>query len=373
MKKVSLKIATLLLAAAMLFSIAGCSSGSGDVDTSPDASADAATRTITDMAGRELEIPTTINSVAAMGATARMLVYAGCADKITGLTDLEKEANVGMPYAYINADSFSNLTGVAPGGPTSEVYEDALATLQPDVIFMGFSDETTIDTLQDKLGIPIITLSYDGIFSDSVYEALTLIGEVMGTQDRCAQVVTALKDWQTDLNDRTKDIADEDKPTVYVGSVNFAGKHGIEGTYANYPPLDAINAINVADETGEDGAFILEKEKLLAWDPDIIFLTPGNMNLVNEDYANNPNFYNNLSAVKNGSVYSQSGYNYYGCNIGIAVLDAYYAGTVIFPEQFSDIDIAEKADEIFTAMIGQPYYQILVDSGDKFGKITIGE
>jgi iron complex transport system substrate-binding protein len=182
-----------------------------------------------------------------------------------------------------------------------------------------------------------------------------------------------MEEWQRDLNDRTKDIADSDKPTVYAGAVSFRGGHGVEGTYAKYPPFDAINAKNVVDETGEDGALILEKEKLLVWNPDIIFLTPGNMNLVNEDYRTNPNYYSSLKAVKDGNVYTQINYNYFGTNIELSIADAYYAGTIIYPNAFSDIVFEAKADEIFTEMLGHPYIQVLKDSGNGFGRITVGK
>lgn len=375
MKKYT-KITALFLAFMLMFTVAGCTSGTDESSPSPstaDGDGKAGTRTITDMLGREVEIPETIENVVAIGATARMLTYAGCADKIVGITDLEKECSPGMPYAYINSDSFSKLTGVAPGGVSGEIYDEALATLAPDIIFTSFSEIDQVNTMQAKLNIPVVALSYKGIFSDSVYDALTLVGDIMGAQDRCTELIAAMKGWQKDLNDRTKDIADADKPSVYAGAVSFRGGHGIEGTYANYPPFTAINAKNVVDEAGKDGALLIEKEKLVVWDPDIIFLTPGNMSLVNEDYKTNPSYYTNLKAVKNGNVYSQIDYNYYGTNIELSIADAYYAGVIVYPKAFSDIDFEKKADEIFKEMLGKPYMQVLKDNGNGFGKITIGE
>lgn len=369
MKRISALIIALSLA---LMLLTGCTN-SAKPEVSPENPSEATTRTIKDMADRDVEIPATINTVATIGATARMLTYAGCADKIVGLTDLEKKCDAGMPYCYVNSDKFKNLTSVASGGASSETYEEALATLKPDVIFTSYSDIEQVKTLQEKMGVPVISLSYAGIFSDSVYEALTLIGDVMGTQDRCADLIKVMKSWQEDLNNRTKDIADADKPSVYAGAVSFRGGHGIEGTYANYPPFVAINAKNVVDETGEDSSVLIDKEKLIVWDPDIIFLTPGNMHLVNEDYKTNPSLYTSLKAVKNGELYTQINYNYYGCNIELAIADAYFAGTIIYPEEFSDIDFEKKADEIFTEMLGQPYMQVLKDNGNGFGKVTIGE
>lgn len=129
----------------------------------------------------------------------------------------------------------------------------------------------------------------------------------------------------------------------------------------------------MVDETGKDGSLLIDKEKLVAWDPDIIFLTPGNMNLVNEDYKTNPSYYNNLKAVKNGKVYSQINYNYYGTNIELAIADAYYAGTIIYPDKFSDLDFEKKADEVFKEMLGEPYMQVLKDNGNNFGTVVIGK
>lgn len=371
-------IFALVLAMALLLALfAGCSPGSNVSSTAPSATAsastEAATRTITDMLGRTVEIPGVIETVAVAGSSARILTYAGCADKLVGVTDMDKKADAGMPYTIVNKEKFAALTSVGAGGAKDTQYDEALVTLNPDVIFANYLDAEAATELQEKTNIPVVGLQYDGIFSDSVYTALELVGEVMGNQARCATVIDGMKAYQKDLNDRTKDIADADKPTVYAGAVSFKGGHGIEGTYGQYPPFVAINAKNVVDETGEKSALIIDKEKIVVWNPEIIFLTPLNMNLVNEDYATNPNFYDNLSAVKSGNVYSQVSYNYNGTNIEVAIVDAYYAGAVIYPEAFADVDFEKKADEIFTLMLGQTYLQQLKDSGNDFGKITIGK
>lgn len=363
-------IALILIFALAALLLTGCGekkTAGNSADVKP------ATRIITDMADRTVEIPMAINSVATIGSTARMLTYAGCADKIVGLSDLEIKGDPGMPYAYVNSENFSKLASIASGGANSKTYQEALATLHPDILFINNSDIGYVNTLQKKLDIPVVVLEYTGIFSDSVYDALKLAGDIMGTQERCTELIAAMKGWQRDLSDRTKDVRDTDKPTVYAGAVSFRGGHGIEGTYAKYPPFVAINAKNVVDETEEDGAVMLEKEKLLVWDPDIIFLTPGNLNLVNNDYKTNPNYYSSLKAVEDGNVYTQINYNYYGTNIELAIADAYYAGTIIYPKAFSNVDFETKADEIFTEMLGHPYMQVLKDSGNGFGRLTIGK
>jgi iron complex transport system substrate-binding protein len=366
---------------ALMFIFSGCSSAASSASPSSTAtnasaassSGSAATQEITDIYGRKVQVPKEVKKIAAIGGAARLLTYAGCADKLVGVTDMDKKNVPDMPYSVVNAGYFKTLTSVGSGGANDTCYTEALATLKPDVIF-GMSDsQNTIEDVQKKTGIPTIGLNAENMFDKSFYTTLEIIGQTMGTQDHCTKVIDYIKGCQKDLDDRTKGIADAEKPSVYSGAVSFRGAHGFEGTYGNYPPFTAIHAKNVVDETGKSGAMLIDLEKVSTWNPDIIFLNPSNMNLVNEQVAKNKTFYKGLKAVQKGNVYSQISYNYNWTNMEIAIADTYYAGKVIYPKQFSDVDPVKKADEIFTTMLGQPFYSKLEAKGYKFGKISIGE
>lgn len=329
------------------------------------------TRTVTDMYGRSVTIPKIVKTIAATGSAARILTYAGVADRLIGVTRMDGMNDPGMPYTVVNAARFSGLALVGEGGSKDVCFVEELVTLQPDAVFCNM-DQGAVEDLANKSGLPVIGLQYSGIFDDSVYQALTLVGEVMGEEEACAAMVSSLQGWEADLDDRTRDIPEAEKPTAYTGGVNYKGAHGFEGTHGMYPPFLAIGANNVADETGAAGAFLVDLEKVVVWDPEIIFLNPSSMDLVNEDYRKNPGFYDGLSAVKNGRVYAQLSYNYNSTNIEIAVADAYYAGKVMFPEAFWDVDPAAKADEIFETMLGSPFHDALKAAGMEFQPLTIG-
>lgn len=66
------------------------------------------------------------------------------------------------------------------------------------------------------------------------------------------------------------------------------------------------------------------------------------MNLINEDYGAHPEFYNALTAVQEGKVYSQISFRSSASNLETALADAYYAACVMYPQQFQDIDPVEK-------------------------------
>lgn len=361
-KTVSLILLMLSIAAVSLLS--GCAPGA--------APSSGNTRVVTDVYGREVEVPEKPQTVAAIGGAARILTYAGCAHMLTGVTDMDKQNIPAMPYSVVNAGNFAEIASVGSGGSGDTPYIEELVMLAPDVIF-GLADEQTIKNVAEKTGIPVIGIYPEGMFDETFYSALELIGQVMGKQAHTSELIEYMEGCRIDLDNRTKDIPDAEKPSVYTGAVSFRGAHGFEGTYAGYPPFVAINAKNVADETGQSGAFIIDLEKVTVWDPDIIFLNPVNMYLVNEHYGKNKAFYQGLKAVQNGKVYTQISYNYNWTNMEIAIADAYYAGKVIYPDRFADINPQEKADEIFMAMLGQPFYEKLAEDGSKFEKITIGE
>lgn len=369
--KLKKKLLPLLFCAAMM--LAACSAGSGEPAPAAPDTLPAEPLVLTDAFGREVEIPAEVKTLAALGGAARIVTYAGCADMLVGVTDMDKSNLAAMPYSAVNAGRFAQLRSVGSGGAHDTPYYEELVAAAPDLIIAMPGSVEVIDDVAAKTGIPVLGINPTEMFDESFYFALELIGKAAGKEARCAEVIGYIKACARDLHDRSKDIPGADKPTVYTGAVSFRGAHGFEGTYGNYPPFMAINAKNAADAMGQPGGLLVDLEMITVWDPDIIFLNPTNMYLVNEDYAKNPAFYNSLRAVKEGNIYTQLAFNYNWTNMEIAIADAYYAGKVIFPAQFADIDPVEKADEIFTVLLGEPFYEKLAAEGGGFGKITLGE
>ncbi|EHP83936.1 periplasmic binding protein [Methanotorris formicicus Mc-S-70] len=193
------------------------------------------------------------------------------------------------------------------------------------------------------------------------------MGKILNKEKRAEEVVKFIKDCQKDLNERTQDISDENKPTVYVGGVRHKG--GILSTCPKYPPFMAVNTKNVADELDGNNPVVINKEKLLMWNPDVIFIDEAILGEIKNDYAKNKEFYNSLKAFKNGEVCGILPYNFYTTNIGTALADAYYIGKVLYPERFADINPEEKADGIYTFLVGKPVYKEMAEEFGGFKKI----
>ena len=333
---------------------------------------ESATRIITDSTGRDVEMPSRVESIVCVGVGAlRYSCYMDAADLVVGVEDYEVKEGMSRLYNYVNFDKFKDLPVTGTNG---EPNIEEIITAGPQVIVMSSYASADADDLQAKSGIPVVMVpGSDTTLDDNAYETIRIMGELYGKEDRAQELTAYLKGIQKDLDDRTADIPEEDKPSVYVAGVSFKGAHGFEGTEAYYGPFELIHANNLANTTDQTGAFDIDLEQVLTWDPEIIFLDFNGMSLINEDYADNPDYYQNLTAVKEGKVYSQISFRSSASNLETALADAYYAACIMYPEQFSDIDPVEKAGEIFTALLGTNPYEDLKEAGYEFRQITIGE
>lgn len=363
------KVGTILYILIIIVSLIGCNK---KVSTNAESSSNDIS--ITDTIGRTVSVNRTVNRIVAIGPGAlRLYCYVGNIDKVAGIEQLEKDKPTGRPYILANP-SLSELEVIGPGGPDKSPDAEKILSVKPDVIFTTYAaDKSIADELQEKTGIPVVALSYgkQSTFDPAVYESITIIGKIMGDENRATEVVEFMKNCEKDLNNRTKDIEDSQKPSTYIGALSMKGAHGIESTQGNYSLFNVINAKNVVDETGVTGTIMVDKEKLIEWNPDKIFIDYSGLSMVKEDYKKNPDYYNTLSAIQNGEIYSLLPYNFYTTNIDTAIADAYYIGKILYPEQFKDIESEKKADEIYKFLLGKDLYEQMSSDFGEFGRLMI--
>lgn len=343
------------------------SNSSDSDDTQQEQQSD--TKTITDAYGRQVEVPTQVNTAATVGSGARLVVYAGGKYKLIAVTDMETNPGMNRPYAMAYKDLFADLPSTSNGNHLNQtnVNAEQLMQLKPDTIISSRSADEC-DQLQQTTGIPVIGVSYQNqLFSNGIYDSISCVGEALDTQDHAQSVISKMKEWKQDLDNRIASVPQDSKPSVYVGAINYRGKKSWTGTYAHYTPTDILQANNVADSTGQDGAIDVSLEQIGQWDPDYIFLDAANSDVIDQDYENNPGFFNNLSATRSGNLYTQPSYNFNGTNVGTGICDTYFIGATIYPDAFSDVNLDDKYREIYTTMLdGYDFYTDMQQNGETF-------
>ena len=338
---------------------------------------DSETRVVEDVWGREIEIPIEIETIVTLGPGAtRLAVYLDVQDLIIGAETQTANFNILMDFSPIVYETFQTLPIVGRGGGSGEnnAYVEALILEAPDVILAAFSPEAA-DELQTQSGIPVVAVRYTstGLANETFFTAMRVFGEVVDRQDRAEEILSQIEALKADLSNRTAHIPEDEKLRVYAGAITFAGQRGLGGTYSNFGPLSLIRAHNVADTALEAGFYEVDFEQILQWDPDVIFLDPGNMHLVNAEYESNPAFFRSLRAVQERRIYTLPAFNFSATNVTYALINTYFAGTILFPEQFAEIDIAQKAAEILTFFLGVNTFDLMAEGGLFFGTITIGD
>ena len=337
----------------------------------------AETITITDMAGRQVEVPCDPERIICIGPGAlRLIVYLQAQSKVVGVEDMEKMNRRGRPYWLAHPELW-DLPRCGPGGPASINKQpdlEAVLALSPQVIFITYMERQTADRLQQTLNIPVVVLSYGAFatFDEAVYEALAISGNILNRRTRAGEVVDYVESLRKDLARRTQDIPDSQKPTVYVGGIGYRGAHGIGSTDKCYTPFEWTHARNSVEnlKPTRGSHIFVDKEMLLKLNPDIIFVDGGGLALVAGDYNKKQSYYDALSAFSHGRVYTLLPFNWYVTNVGTALADAYAIGKILYPDRFKDIRPDRQADKIFTFLVGKPVYeQLAADYGAIGGKV----
>ena len=327
---------------------------------------------VKDMLGREVSVPEQVNRVVSLRAGAlRMLVYMDAVDKVVGVEEIEKRGHT--PYTIAHPE----LTLLPSIGPTMGGDAELILKSQPDVIFISYTTIGDADDLQQKTGIPVIAIECPefGTEKDTLFSSLKLIGQILDKKDRADSLIMYINNSLADLDKRTSAIPDTAKPTVYIGGIPYSGAHGINSTQPYYPPFLFVNADNVAANIDKrlishvKGTYI-DVEQLLLWDPEIIFVDVSGLDLVKNDLRKGSALYNQLSAIKKNNAYTLLPYNNYAINYELVLANAWYTGKVLYPDQFQDINIDDKANEITKAFLGKAIYEELVLSDKAFRNIS---
>ena len=339
--------------------------------------ASAASMSLTDIAGRRVTVSEPPARIICVGPGAlRLIVYLEAQDRVVGVESMEKRHASGRPY-WLAHPQLRTLPVIGSGGPgaiNKKPDMEAVLRAAPDLIFATYMDAPLADEVSATLNVPVVVLSYGelAVFDTTVYKSLELAGTILDRNARADRVIAFIERVRADLGRRARDAGADAGPGVFVGGIGHRGAHGIESTQRDYIPLDWNQARNAARQVQATvGSHVMvDKEILLGLDPEVIFIDGGGLALVAEDYRKKPDFYKALTAFRQKKVYSLLPFNFYTTNIGTAMADAYAIGKTIYPARFTDVDLAAKADEIYTFLVGQSVYAAMQAEYGRLGQVV---
>ena len=381
------RIVSLLLAMLMIAALCACGKQeAAEVQTVPTATtgaAESAEVTVTDMIGREVTIfPGSYRRVVCIGAGAlRMYSYIGDVALLAGVEDIDNTAlterpmmfdSVARPYVLAYGEIFNTLPSCGVGGPMAQAAEaEKILSCNPDIVISEFEDVEKEDALQEQLGVPVITLKAGskGVFDDAFYGSMELLGKVFGEEEKAASLNQYVRDQAAEITARTADIAEEDKPSVYVCGLGNWGTTDHLMTAEQYVSFEIANVKNVLTDTGTQGIQPIEEEKFidLGGDMDMIIMDAAAVKNIKPLYAEDPTMFDTCAAWNAGEVYLEMAYNAYYTNFEIALINTWFIAKTVYPEAFADIDMTAKTNEVTQKFYGMDLAEEIFACPSSFG------
>jgi iron complex transport system substrate-binding protein len=349
-------------------------------------------RTITDMRGKEVQIPAHIERVVTIddGLVEGVMTVLGESDKIIGLGSSSLKKSSEYTFSSISSENYSFKNGMNPVRYLNPKFADlplvqdsstginyeTLAALEPDIVIVrrgscaaswGINEEglsKNIDSIE-KLGIPTVVVNappcYDDPDLSKISEEIMVIGQVFDKEERAEELVAYLDSCVEIIKDRTADVPEEERPRVLAlglspQSRSAGGAGNVRGAIIAYyleKIANAANAYTVTRYTSDTG--VVSAEHVLALDPDIIILpTSSGYHPPSELYS--APYYENLGelrAVKNRTVYALP-WTPSNCDASRLEypIDLMVIAKACYPDLFEDIKVHEWVLDFYQNLYG---------------------
>ena len=358
------KLLAAMIAFVMVFSLCACGvqgNTGGDKEETKEI-------TVTDMIGRQVKvIPGSYKKVVCIGAGAlRMYSYIGDAQLLAGVEDIDNTTlserpqmfdSVARPYVLAFGETFNKLPSCGVGGPMAQAAEaEKILACEPDIVISEFEDVTKSDALQEQLGVPVITLGAGskGVFDEKFAGSMELLGKVFTQEEKAAKLVKFVADEKAAIEGKVANIADADKPSVYICGLGNWGTTNHLMTAENYVSFEVAGVKNVVSDLGIEGIGPIEAEKFveLGEKMDIIIMDAAAVKNIKPLYAEDKTMFDTCKAWQNGEVYLEMAYNAYYTNYEIALINTWFIAKTVYPEAFAEVDMTAKTNEVTKVFLG---------------------
>jgi len=299
-------------------------------------------KTITDMAGRKMEVPSKITKVYCTGQPGIVMMHNINLDKLAGwcfeLRDYEKK--------YIDLKYQSLPVIGAMQGKNGTVSKEQLLSYNPQIILsMGAVSDSTVseaDKLSKDIGIPVVVVDSSLQNLDKSYEFL---GSLLDEEETTNKLSKYCRDTMEQLKEITSKIPEDKKIRVYYAG----GEKGLEtAPIGNWHAelLDYAGAKNVVDFKAGGGRSDVSIEQVLTWNPDLVIEAIYDNHL---DGVFNSKEWAGISAVQNNKVFSAPDEPYNWVDTPPSsnrIIGLKWLVNLLYPE-YSKIDMKKEVKEYY--------------------------
>jgi iron complex transport system substrate-binding protein len=316
-------------------------------------------RTVTDSAGRQVELPPVVNRVIAAGPPASILLYTLALEKMVGwVATPHPDQKPYLSAATRDLPEYGRITG---RGGTANI--EAILKFKPDVIIdVGSTSETYVslaNNTQSQIGVPYLLFDGGLATTAATYRAL---GKALGVEARAEELARYAEAAIDGAAAKLAGLASADRPRIYYGRGPDGLETGLDGSI-NLEALEFVGAVNVAAAAGKGGLTKVSIEQVLSWNPEVILtLDEGFYRKVRTDPL-----WAQISAVKNGRIYRAPSlpYGWFDTPPGVnRLIGIRWLAGLLHPKLLSD-DIGAIARDFYSR-----FYHVELDEAQLSALLT---
>jgi iron complex transport system substrate-binding protein len=254
----------------------------------------------------------------------------------------------GWPWSNVVYKYLNDVPGIE--NAHSDLNVEDLVAQGVQVVFC-FPNPSQAEAINNA-GMVAIPMASTGAFRDLV-GTLNLYAEVFNDEYALAQAAKYeeyFDDTVAMVQERTKDLTDDERPGVYLAYTDVL--HGYGSTSDMIEVIDLAGGVLVSKELEGSSNIEVTSEQLLAWDPDYIFVShagsSGNASAedaIAEALATGD--FDNVAAVANDNVVATpEGVFFWDAGLQ-KILYLVYIAKTIHPDLFEDVDMADLLKDFY--------------------------
>jgi len=297
------------------------------------------TRTVTDMAGRNVGLPAKIERVVTLGSLPVINSFVFTMGEgrtlVNGLADFDRPH---WKYQTVFAPHLKGLPRMQQ--PNREPNVEAILLARPDVVLTMHRESVG---LLESRGIAVVFLAWRE--PEDAKACMAILGEVFAKPEVAKRYSAYFDGTLARVSAALAGVAEKDRPRVlYMQPGTLTQPRLIAEWW-----IPAAGGISVTNDgrTAESKSFTLEQ--VIAWDPDILIVTdPKDVTLVQTDRV-----FRELRAVKAGNVHIVPiGAHTWANRTSEQPLTVLWAAKTFHPARFAALDMAAETDRFYREFFG---------------------
>lgn len=289
--------ASLLITSSLLLS--ACNGKNSNIK---EASSGNKTVSITDMAGRKVNIPSEINKISCIHPIPSHMVWRLAPKKLASIDKQFKDRLFFMKNEEVERLRSLPVTGIFHDGNISR---EQMLTIKPDVI-VSLKKDTNLDKEQQDYSAPIVAASKDSLLEYE--ESWRFIGKLVGNEKEGNELADYWSKTIAKVINKTSKISENEKLKVYYAQPDINKTVGTKSIMASIirdaGGINLYDTVSISKADEENESITASMEQILKFNPDVIITKTSG---ARDEILLSPQW-EGINAVKNKRVYASLKY-----------------------------------------------------------------